>query len=505
VPRAMSTPLLLRTPRERKESPGVDSSSTERPDLSMYSARASTPKMSLSQRTAHGISIRITSQSPKPACTASRGPTKDGGGPRPERAEHSLDYYKNECLQLRAELADRREETRQLQQRVRLLEGALPCRMQQLEALVEDLRKQHKLFSAPHANGERRYEELLDRVVQEARRTQVVLQVHADAEARLEAKDRLLEKAQSDRQREECLKQEHAKKNAEKRRPPSAKARTEDAMHLRLKLEQSKRSLRKQDEILAEYEWSSQTQQEREHLLERSLEEERKLRREAELQAMRLAGSLSDAKAEAGDQQRPATAQCHGASRGPEGRDLEGHATWRSQHASWREEERELRRRRRRHQQAIQEAGRNAQEVACSNSVVVESLLLALAASRERCEDLERACAAERMAAQACDRLAKSEVSSYQARQVEAEAVAIEGARRTSIAEQKAALLTEVANQAAWQADVERLKAMESELSLQRQLSSVQRRCAMLEEAAKQGVEPVNISDMEPKPTEAAP
>eukprot|EP00927_Polykrikos_kofoidii_P035841 TRINITY_DN30351_c0_g2_i1.p1 TRINITY_DN30351_c0_g2~~TRINITY_DN30351_c0_g2_i1.p1 ORF type:complete len:767 (+),score=155.20 TRINITY_DN30351_c0_g2_i1:174-2303(+) len=245
------------------------------------------------------------------------------GGPLPERSARSAERYKEDCLRLKTELSDRRDETRQLQHRVRLLEGSLGVRMQQLEVLVEELRSAscglvlegsagrqgHALASTGGAVcgatgdlsnagvDQRRLAELLDRVIHEARRTQVVLHVHADSGARLEAKDRLLEQAQVDREREDVLKDQLAESQQETRRL-AAKVRSNEPTCLRQKLDMAKRAARKQDELLVQFGRTEQDLYEKAHVLAQEVEDERRSKREHERTAQRLAGQLHEAKAE---------------------------------------------------------------------------------------------------------------------------------------------------------------------------------------------------------------
>jgi len=207
----------------------------------------------------------------------------------------SAERYKDECCRLRAEVASRREETRQLQQRVRLLEGTLQVRMQELEGLVEEIRKATgtAVSSSIAEADNRRLTELLDRIIHEARRTQVVLHCHADSDARLEAKDRLLEQAQKGLEQKDVLKEQLIESQLETKRLV-AKVRNTDPQCLRQKLEQARRTAKKQDELLADYERTQHELHERMEVMKYQLEDERRARKDLEKTKQRLLCHLEE-------------------------------------------------------------------------------------------------------------------------------------------------------------------------------------------------------------------
>lgn len=216
-----------------------------------------------------------------------------------------MERYKDDCMRLKSELADRREETRQLQQRVRLLEGSLQVRMSQLEVLAEEL-----LNSAPAGfqdaecnvacltcgRSDRRLPELLEHLVTEARRTQVVLHSHADTGAHMEAKDRLLEQAEQEMKQQVHLKDQLYESRLETRRLAAKMREKSNDGGLKHRLEQMRRAALKQDELLAAYEQSHQELSERVQAVAARLDDERRARREQELIAQKLARELQEAR-----------------------------------------------------------------------------------------------------------------------------------------------------------------------------------------------------------------
>lgn len=245
---------------------------------------------------------RPTSSSSAATVRSSRSkPAWSPAGTIPERSDRSVDRFREECKRLRTELADRREETRQLQQRVRLLEGSAQVRMNQLELLVDELRSTTapsggKLHGAEQGSGDRRLQELLDRILHEARRTQVVLHVFSDTGERLRAKDRLLEQAQHDREQHVMLKEKLQETQLE-RQLLAAKVLQNDGQQTSLKhrLQQAHRTVKQQDELLADYEHANHDLCVRVQGLLLQLEDERRARREQELTAQRLARKLEEA------------------------------------------------------------------------------------------------------------------------------------------------------------------------------------------------------------------
>lgn len=247
----------------------------------------------------------------------------------PERSAKSAEHYRDECLKLKAELANRREETRQLQHRVRLLEGPLQAHMQELEALMEDLRgtvaeasasaagvglsngsaaaggvMQSVVVGSGSAEGRHcRLADLLEKIVHEARRTQVVLQSHVDSGAQLEAKDRLLAQAQSDREAQGVLRDQLLETQRENRRLAS-KIRSSDQSSMRQKLDQARRSVKKHEQVVMEYERSHHDLHDRTQHLSDQLQEERKERRKHERNAKWLAIELEEALAQLWRQQQ---------------------------------------------------------------------------------------------------------------------------------------------------------------------------------------------------------
>eukprot|EP00929_Paragymnodinium_shiwhaense_P110004 TRINITY_DN76680_c0_g1_i1.p1 TRINITY_DN76680_c0_g1~~TRINITY_DN76680_c0_g1_i1.p1 ORF type:complete len:600 (-),score=188.61 TRINITY_DN76680_c0_g1_i1:72-1871(-) len=216
--------------------------------------------------------------------------------------------YKEESHQLRVELAEKKAEAKQLKHRVKLLEGSLGVRMQELELLAEELRSVGPELSAHAAtgvNGEcRRLGELLDRIVREARRTQVLLHVHADNGALLEAKDRLLEQAQSDRETKNAQLMESrmdARRLAAKVRQQEQQQHIQQLHSARKSQQQEKRARRAisapqrpEDDVAAAYEKNKRQLQGKVKALNERLEEEKAVRKEQERIAAVLATQLED-------------------------------------------------------------------------------------------------------------------------------------------------------------------------------------------------------------------
>eukprot|EP00401_Gymnodinium_catenatum_P005959 CAMPEP_0117526350 /NCGR_PEP_ID=MMETSP0784-20121206/36239_1 /TAXON_ID=39447 /ORGANISM="" /LENGTH=518 /DNA_ID=CAMNT_0005322573 /DNA_START=37 /DNA_END=1591 /DNA_ORIENTATION=- len=469
------------------------------------------------------------------------------GGPLPERSANSVERFKDECLRLKVELADRREETRQLQQRVRLLEGSLQVRMHHLETLVEELRKaiqQAPEMTAKATEGNvdtdvaadglagsdgRRLAELLDRIINEARRTQVVLHAHADVGARLEAKDRLLEKAQHERQNQDLLKDQLIESQQETRRL-AAKVRSSEHSSLRQKLDHAKRSARKQDELLAEYERTQHDLHDRMQILAVQLEDERRARREHEGIARRLAAQLEEhlggdavsfavpstmlGAASTGSLVQDITARSaspvprHDAGCGTGG---SGASALRRELDALRDEERAARRlrRRRRSKEVVPQAaddgggrgsvgggfGERSEAAACAalcnafrNATDRESALRAeLAAAERRGASLEEGQASERWTAQAEQHFARMELEVTEKQVVASEALAEDLARaegelwgEVRMAECRAWTFLEVANEIAWRADLRELECLQGEVGLQQELQAAEYRCATM-------------------------
>jgi hypothetical protein len=239
----------------------------------------------------------------------------------PERSAKSAEHYRDECLRLKMELANRREETRQLQHRVRILEGPLQAQMQELEALMEEYRAavmgasttavrvgpsnghvaaggvaQLVVGATGSAEG-RRLVDLLEQIVHESRRTQVVLQSHVDSKTQLEAKDRLLVKAQSDRESQEVLRDQLLETQRENRRLVS-KVRSNEQTSMRQKLDHARRTIKKQEQVVIEYERSHHALHDRTQHLSDQLQAERKQREKHERDAKWLAIELEEAQAQ---------------------------------------------------------------------------------------------------------------------------------------------------------------------------------------------------------------
>lgn len=445
-------------------------------------------------------------------------------------------------------MADRREETRQLQQRVRLLEGSLQVRMNQLETLVEELRNTPGLTDGTVA-GNRRLLELLDRIVQEARRTQVVLHVHADNGARLEAKDRLLEQAQQDLLKQDRLEEKLADSRLESRR---LAAKVSEQSSLRQRFEQVRRSARKQDELLAEYECSHRDLNFRVQHLMMELDQERESRREQERTVQRLSAMLTESIP--GRRPSPLSADAPAAPvTGPcEEAEISSPASvsrtlaLRLEHERLCDEERAQRRQRRRMQvrqqpatyrQASGEAqrersaeppptatvnansGDNGQPDSDAGASHAAAAARALGSALARAEDAHCAeTAAERAAAEARAETAALRVESAALRdelqEARAEAVRaatsvveLEDAREqwtaqierelrehAATAERRSWALAEVANEVVLQADLRQLRTLQDEVHMQKAMGAAELRCAMLTDIVNQAAASTSCS-----------
>lgn len=489
LPRASSSPALERT----LPFASGDSAPSAETEKLCRALECASPLPSARPSTAPSVGRPLSSR-------RSRQPWAQDRNTLPERSDQSTERYRDDCLRLKSELADRREETRQLQQRVRLLEGSLQVRMTQMEALTEELRRnacadQGAAACPSCGRGGRNLADLLERLIGEARRTQVVLHSHADTGAAMEAKDRLLEQAEHDRQQQvHLMDQLHESRIAGKRLAAKVREHSNEHGGLKQRLEQVRRSARKQDELLAAYENSHQELSERMQAVAARLEEERRARREQELTAQKLAVDLQEARLQLAHSSAPEPgprAEAHRVgwmSAAPVAgqKDEEGGgsaSTLRLEHQRLREEERAQRRQRRGlppRTDAVE--GRTEVQRALS-----EALAEAEGARFAEREAREAECIA-REEGEACRReleVARLELSLESEAQGQWRALAEQAESeelhlRSLATEHRASALAEVANEVAYQADLRQLKTLQDEVHLQKAVSDAELRCSML-------------------------
>eukprot|EP00747_Dinoflagellata_sp_TGD_P062612 gnl/TRDRNA2_/TRDRNA2_153091_c0_seq2.p1 gnl/TRDRNA2_/TRDRNA2_153091_c0~~gnl/TRDRNA2_/TRDRNA2_153091_c0_seq2.p1 ORF type:complete len:555 (-),score=140.96 gnl/TRDRNA2_/TRDRNA2_153091_c0_seq2:20-1579(-) len=434
----------------------------------------------------------------------------------PDRSNFSAERYKEECLRLKAELGDRRDETRQLQQRVRLLEGTLSVRMSQLEVLVEELRSCNNALAS-----DKRLADKLDRIVVETRKAQVVLHVHAEKDQHLEAKDKLLEKAQLERERFDEKQDMLKERLAETQQRLAAKVR--DGEQRKPKVEQTKRTARKQEELVAAAERKNYQLHERLQAVSLQLEDERRMRQEQESTAQRLASQLSEARFElsravlvptpaaTGEAARPCTAPSGGrkeaqttpppiptpatalgedsmtcwSGRSSE-RGVEGSGGGRSAVHALRQEHEALRREVKAHRKRMQNAV-SASPESVGDSVLSsrespdtgtgpreDPVLLreALKAAEQRCIHLEQASEQLAIDTQVRLQVAEQRIASSEALAGEAVLAHHEVQRQAKLREAQSWAIAEVANEVAMQADLRQVQVLQEVLASQRAASA---------------------------------
>jgi hypothetical protein len=348
--------------------------------------------------------------------------------------------------------------------------------------------------------GDPRLPELLEKLITETRRTQVVIHSHADTDAHLEAKDRLLEQAEQDKEQQEHLRNQFHETQIHSRRL-AAKVRESSSDHsgLKQRLDKVKRSARKQDELLAAYEKSHQELSDRLQSVAAHLDEERRSRRDQEAVSKRLAMELHEARQQLF---QASDGQTHAAMYAPMAKEDENNSTTstlRLEHERLRIEEREQRRRLRTGQPASappqhgppklpQRPPRTQQDLttgSCWNSLEAARVLARALSEAEEAKAAELAAEQTeqilREERHACQR--ELEVSRLELRlEVEAQDERSEELcySRVVDAERRARTLAEVANEVAHQADLRQLQSLHDEVQMQNAMGAVELRCSVL-------------------------
>lgn len=378
------------------------------------------------------------------------------------RSAASAERAREEVLQLRGELSERRGEVQQLQQHVRQLERSLQARAGQMQRVVEEL---HSLpgsaLARPTSTDEagqsdRRMAELIDQI----------MNLHSDAYEMVEARDH---------EQQDLLRERLAETHMESQRLivrsldsgacaigsrgcERSLSRRKQSLRGTLESREARRGSRKHEDLLKAYDCTDADIHRRMQRMARELEEERQARREQESVTQRLAAALHEARL----RQPPSQVEPSFDVTLPRGGGS-GVRALRLELQAVRSEEEAQRAASRRH--ADIEA--RAEEAQLLREVLSEL--------EWRCAELE----ADRAAAER--RADDSEALAGQARRAEAELWAEARAAR-----RRAQLLAEVANEVAWQADWRQVQALQGELGAQGELRAAEHRCSELEAFASE-------------------
>jgi len=439
------------------------------------------------------------------------------------------EVVREECHNLRHELAMRRGEERQLSRRVQMLEGSLQLRTQKLDELIKELQGANDGVSNPA--------ELLERLA--AAQVDLYSQKEVEGQKRQgELRDRLAEvQVESERLIARLRSDAKDKDSSESRKDDSQSDRPSSANKLRPKLGggasrghtpiRSSSNLRRQDEdMVVDHQRSQRELQKQVDQICQQLEEERHSRREKDLTSERLVELLAAQPGQAcsasGAGQLPRTRD--GTPLGPS---ISGDVTpppgplpprpcsasissaavapmHRQELEALREEERAQRAAVRRRCRAAAAAAANAAadvvalageaepqvepEIATSAASVAQpgdalaELRQALQEMNARCQQLEDNASEHARARQAAERKAdEAELAASEAQQAQKAT-----AELMQAAEHRAWATTEAANELALQSDLRHVEVLENQLRLQKQLQDAEQRCMVLEAVANQ-------------------